>query len=249
MQVGEYYWGYGSGVVVAKVPDWGEFVIAEMTQPFDQGDVTYFFPLMQQAEERLSYRPRYATFDAAFDAWYVYAYFYRENDPDYGFAAVPFSEKGNYQAKQRQFAPNGWPLCKAGLTMPLKFTYTDRTTCLIQHERGKYICPLSAATPARQACPVHHPRWKKGGCTVMMPTSIGARLRHPRPRERALQTTLSGTHRGRTHQFASRRPRDRAASLAPWPGDCQPEYPDLFVDQLAFPATLVQQASRKSLSC
>ncbi len=52
-KVGEYYWGYGSGVVVAKVPNRGEFVIAELTQPFDQGDVTYFFPLMQQTEARL----------------------------------------------------------------------------------------------------------------------------------------------------------------------------------------------------
>jgi hypothetical protein len=185
-KIGEYYWGYGSGVMVAKVGDLGEFVIAEMTQPFDQGDVTYFFPLMQQTEARLGYRPRYATFDAAFDAWYVYAYFYRENDPAYGFAAVPFSEKGNYKAKQRQFAPNGWPLCAAGLTMPLKFTYTDRTTCLIEHERGKYVCPLSASAATRQSCPIHHPRWKKGGCTVMMPTSIGARLRHTLDRDSEL---------------------------------------------------------------
>jgi hypothetical protein len=180
MKVGEYYWGYGSGVVVAKVADFGEFVIAELTQPFDQGDVTYFFPLMQQTEERLGYRPRYATLDAAFDAWYVYAYFYRDNDPDYGFAAVPFSEKGNYKAKQRQFAPNGWPLCKAGLTMPLKFTYTDRTTCIIEHERGKYICPLNAT---HQRCPIRHPQWKKGGCTAMMPISIGARIRYTLDRD------------------------------------------------------------------
>ncbi len=183
MKVGEYYWGYGSGVVVAKVPGWGEFVIAEMTQPFDQGDVTYFFPLMQQTEKRLGYRPRYGTFDAAFDAWYVYAYFYRENDPDFGFAAVPFAEKGNYKAKQRQFAPNGWPLCKAGLAMPLQFPYTDRTTCILEHERGKYSCPLIAAAPTRQTCPIHHPRWKKGGCTAMMPTSIGARIRYTLDRD------------------------------------------------------------------
>ena len=179
-KAGEYYWCYGSGIVVAKVQELGEFVLAELTQPFDQGDVTYFFPLMQQTEARLGYRPRYATFDAAFDAWYVYAYFYRENDPDDGFAAVPFSEKGNYKAKQRQFAPNGWPLCQAGLTMPLKFTYTDRTTCLIEHERGKYVCPLNTT---HQRCPIRHPRWKKGGCTVMMPTSIGARLRHTLDRD------------------------------------------------------------------
>jgi Transposase DDE domain len=179
-KVGEYYWGYGSGIVVAKVAGFGEFVIAEMTQPFDQADVTYFLPLMQQTEARLGYRPRYATFDAAFDAWYVYAYFCRENDPDYGFAAVPFAEKGNYKAKQRQFAPNGWPLCKAGMAMPLQFTYTDRTTCILEHERGKYICPLRTS---RRSCPIRHPNWKKGGCTAMMPTSIGARVRYTLDRD------------------------------------------------------------------
>jgi len=186
VKAGEYYWGYGSGVVVAKVPTWGEFVIAELTQPFDHGDVTYFFPLMQQTDARLGDRPRYATFDAAFDAWYVYAHFYRENDPTFGFAAVPYSNKGNYKAKERQFAPTGEPLCAAGLAMPLKFTYTDRTTCIVEHERGKYVCPLKSATPARRSCPAHHANWKRQGCTAMMPISIGARLRHTLDRESEL---------------------------------------------------------------
>jgi len=171
VKVGEYYWGYASGVVVAKVLGYGEFVLAEMTQPFDCGDVTYFFPLMRQTEERLGRRPRFATCDAAFDAWYVYAHFYRENDPAAGFAAVPFSEKGNYKAKQRHFALNGLPLCAAGLAMPLKFTYTDRTTCIIEHQRGKYVCPLRPSPRSRHACPVHHPNWKRGGCTALMPTT------------------------------------------------------------------------------
>ncbi|MCB0202781.1 MAG: hypothetical protein KDI03_22135, partial [Anaerolineae bacterium] len=48
ISVGEYYWGYASGVVAAKVEGWGEFVLAELTQPFDQSDVSYFFPLMKQ---------------------------------------------------------------------------------------------------------------------------------------------------------------------------------------------------------
>jgi hypothetical protein len=191
VQVGEFYWGYGSGVVVAKIPDWGEFVIAEMTQPFDQGDVTYFFPLMQQAEARLGYRPRYATLDAAFDAWYVYAYFFRENEPDFGFAVVPFSEKGNYKAQQRQFAPTGEPLCAAGLTMPLKFTYADRTTCLVEHEAARYVCPLRFPHRTAQRCPVRHPNAQKQGCTVQMPTSIGARLRHTLDRESDLYKQLS----------------------------------------------------------
>lgn len=124
--VGEFYWGYGSGIVVTRVPGWGEFVLAELTQTFDQADVSYFFPLMTATEQRLGFRPRFATFDAAFDAWYVYAYFHRDDDPD-AFAAVPFVEKGGYKA--RQFSPEGLPICAAGLPMPLRFTYTDRTTC------------------------------------------------------------------------------------------------------------------------
>jgi hypothetical protein len=190
LSVGEYYWGYGSGVVVTKVPAWGEFVLAELTQPFDQGDATYFFPLMTQVEQRLGYRPRYGTFDAAFDAWYVYAYFYRDNQPDFGFAAVPFSEKGNYKAKERQFDLQGLPICKAGFAMPLKFAFTDRTSCLVEHQRGKYVCPLQFPGPAARRCPVHHANWKRGGCTAMMPTSIGARLRYTLDRDSELYQSL-----------------------------------------------------------
>jgi hypothetical protein len=182
LQVGEFYWGYGSGVIVVKVPGWGEFVLAEMTQPFDQGDVTYFFPLMGQAEQRLGFRPRFGTFDAAFDAWYVYAHFHREDDPQ-AFAAVPFSEKGGYKAKGRQFTPEGLPMCAARLPMPLKFTYIDRTTCIIEHERGKYVCPLRFPMPSTDTCPVNHKQWPKGGCTVTMPISIGARLRYTLDRD------------------------------------------------------------------
>jgi len=190
VQVGEYYWGYGSGIVVTKVPGWGEFVLAELTQPFDQGDATYFFPLLHQVEERLGGKPRFGTFDAAFDAWYVYAYFYRENDPTTGLAAVPFSEKGGYKADGRRFAPDGSPLCAAGLPMPLQFTFTDRTSCLVEHERGKYVCPLRFPQPSAKACPARRPQWKKGGCIAMMPTSIGARLRYTLDRESALYKNL-----------------------------------------------------------
>ncbi|MGQ0603985.1 MAG: hypothetical protein ACT4QE_20075 [Anaerolineales bacterium] len=195
VKVGEFYWGYGSGVVVTKVPDWGEFVLAELTQPFDQGDTTYFFPLMTQVEQRLGYKPRLGTFDAAFDAWYVYAYFHRENDPAGGFAAVPFSEKGGYTVTGRRFSPEGLPLCTAGLAMPLQFTYTDRTTCLVEHERGKYVCPLVFPERGRAGCPIRHPNWKKGGCTATMPISIGARLRYTLDRESA---TYQQAYRQRT---------------------------------------------------
>jgi hypothetical protein len=186
VSMGEYYWGYGSGIVVTKVPGFGEFVIAELTQPFDHGDLTYFFPLMQQAEQRLGFRPRFGTFDAAFDAFYVYAYFYRTPAMSDGFAAVPFSERGGLSVTDRHFSPDGLPLCKAGLPMPLAFTFTDRTTCLVEHERGKYVCPLHPPGQTVNTCPVHHKRWRHGGCTALMPTSVGARMRYELDRDCAL---------------------------------------------------------------
>jgi hypothetical protein len=183
LAVGEYYWGYGSGIVAAKVPGWGEFVIAELTQPFNRSDVSYFFPLMAQAERLLGFRPRTGAFDAAFDAFYVYEHFHRDDDPG-AFAAVPFVRKGGYNVTDRRFSPEGLPLCAAGLPMPLRFTYIDRTVTLIEHERGKYTCPLQTDNaPPDVVCPVNHQRWRKGGCTTTMPTSVGARLRYTLDRE------------------------------------------------------------------
>lgn len=180
--VGEFYWGYGSGVVVAKVPDQGELVIAEMTQTFDHADLSYFFPLMTKTEQILGFKPHIGTFDAAFDAWYVYDYFHRDDDPG-AFAAVPFSEKGGYKAKGRIFSAEGLPICKAELSMPLLFTFTDRTTCLVEHERGKYGCPLFYPQPTSQPCPINHKNAAKKGCTAMMPISPGARLRYSLDRD------------------------------------------------------------------
>lgn len=182
--VGEFYWGYGSGVTVVKVPKWGEFVLAEMTQTFNKSDVSYFFPLMHQAEQRLGFQPRFGTFDAAFDAFYVYEYFHRPDDPS-AFAAVPFSEKGG--CKSRNFNAEGLPICAAGLPMPLLFTYTDHTVTIIEHERGKYVCPFFSKNVKnkfiKQSCPIHHKHARQGGCTVSMPTSIGARLRYSLDRQ------------------------------------------------------------------
>jgi hypothetical protein len=175
--VGEFYWGYGSGVVATKLPDWGDVVLAELTQPFDQPDVSYFFPLMATAEKRLGFRPPYAAFDAAFDAFYVYDHFHSTG----GFAAVPFVERGGH--KKRQFTPDGLPLCQAELPMPLKFTFIDKHSTLIEHERGRYVCPLLYPQPNGTPCPVQHKNWDKGGCIVTMPTSIGARLRYQLDRE------------------------------------------------------------------
>lgn len=176
---GDYLWGYASGVVATKIPKWGEVVLAERTQPFDQSEVSYFFPLMAMVEQRLGRRPRFAALDAAFDAFYVYEYFHPKAPGTPGFAAVPlrFDET-------RGFAPDGLPLCEADLPMPLKSTYLDRTH-LVVHQRGRYACPLLYPTPTASTCPIAHDRWEKGGCVTTMATSIGARLRHQLDRQSA----------------------------------------------------------------
>jgi hypothetical protein len=177
ISIGEYYWGYASGVVATKVPAWGEFVLAELTQPFDRPDVAYFFPLLAAVERRLGFRPRYGALDAAFDAFYVYEYFYRENED--GFAAVPFVQRGGHT---KTFAANGLPLCAAGQPMPLKYTFINRSG-LVEHECGRYACPLRFPDETGQPCPVNHPQAAKGGCTTTIATSIGARLRYQLDRE------------------------------------------------------------------
>jgi hypothetical protein len=180
LKVGTWYWGYATGVVATKVPGWGEFVLAELTQSFDNSDVSYFFPLMDSTTKRLGVRPSYGAFDAAFDAWYVYEYFYAE-DRD-GFAAVPRVERG--PTSSRTFNAEGLPLCDAGLAMPLKATFWAKTS-LVPHEKGRYVCPFQYPEHANDTCPISHTKWASGGCVTTIPTSIGARLRHQLDRDSA----------------------------------------------------------------
>jgi hypothetical protein len=165
--------------VATKVPGWGEFVLAELTQPFNCSDVSYFFPLMTDVERRLGFRPRFGAFDAAFDAWYVYEHFHRDDEKG-GFAAVPFAQKGGHK---RSFSPDGLPLCKAGLPMPLKLTFMVRKGVLVPHQKGRYACPLFFPEPTGQACPIDDPHAAKGGCITSLATSVGARIRYQLDRD------------------------------------------------------------------
>ena len=177
VSVGEYYWGYASGVAATKVAGVGEFVLAEMTQTFDHSDVTYFLPLMAQVEQRLGYRPPFGTADAAYDSWYVYDYFH---SPDHdGFAAVPLRQMKH---GKRQFSPDGLPLCPAELPMLLKSTFTNRSS-RVQHQRGRYGCPLLFPEPTGDVCPIDHAKWSDEECKLVMPTAPGARIRYQLDRE------------------------------------------------------------------
>ncbi len=179
LQVGvDIFWGYASGIVVTRLPDDTEVVLAERTRPFNEFDPSHFRPLMAQVEARLGRKPRFGTWDAAFDAHYVYDYF----DQAGGFAAVPFNPGGSKRAK-RTFAPDGTPLCAASLPMHLQFTYQDRTSGLEPHERAKYTCPLLQPTVTGEPCPCADPHFAKGGCSTTIANTRGARIRHELDRE------------------------------------------------------------------
>ena len=177
LQVGsDILWGYASGVVATRLPDHTEVVLAERTRPFNESDVSYFHPLMAQVEQRLGRRPRYGTWDAAYDAHYVHDYFHQAG----GFAAVPFNP--GKKGADRTFAPDGRPLCAAALPMTIQFTYQHRTG-LIPHAREKYRCPLLFPTANGEACPIADAHWEKGGCTTTIAAGAGARIRHQLDRD------------------------------------------------------------------
>lgn len=176
--LGEFYWGYASGVAVTKTPLWGEFVLAEHTATFDQPDVSYFSPLIQQVERRLGRQPRFGAADAAFDAFYIYDYFHQAG----GFAAVPnrFGDAG----KLRRFTPDGVLLCPADLPMTLLGSFHNRTSRVV-HERQRWACPLLYPQSTGQTCPIGHARWEKGGCCNTIAACDGARIRHQLDRHSA----------------------------------------------------------------
>jgi len=184
LQVGvDILWGYASGVAVTKVGDWGEVVLAERTRPFNESDISYFTPLMEVTERRLGKRPTYGAWDTAYDAFYVYEYFHQAG----GFAAVP--RNVGRRGSDRRFSEEGLPLCAAGLAMPLKSTYLHRSD-LVEHERGKHVCPLLYPSASGESCPIADAHFAKGGCTTTIAMSIGARIRHQLDRQSEAYTLV-----------------------------------------------------------
>lgn len=167
---GEFYWGYKTGLVATKVPGWGEFVLAERTTTFNESDASFFKPLMARTEKVLGRPPTYGAFDAAFDAFYVYEYFHLLG----GMAAAPLKNTGHH----RVFTEENVPLCKADIEFSLKYTYNKKASVLYPHRRQRYACPLLFPEQTADCCPIGDKRWKKGGCTLDIPESIGSRIRH-----------------------------------------------------------------------
>src|SRR6266568_4837483 len=161
----ELIWGYGTGVAAATTPDYGDVVLAEDTQPFNAGDVTYFRPLYQQAVSALEQFPLHITADAAYDAWYVYDAVARRG----GIAAVPLNGHGHSQARYDRDAV---PICAKGLRMIPTFQF--------HHSHGyralRFCCPLLVPQATGETC--DHPQFLKAvGCRKDPNWEPGGRMR------------------------------------------------------------------------
>ena len=165
----EYVWGYGTSVVVTKHRRWGEFVIAEHTEPFDVRDVEFFSTLMPAVDLRLGFRPKHFTADAAYDAWYVYDYFAKVG----GTAYVPINLRGRPLPR---LGKNGLHICGDNREMIGYSIFFDRTHGYWAQQE---ICPvLFGGLPETETCRINHAQFKKGkGCVKFKNLALGARIR------------------------------------------------------------------------
>jgi len=167
----EYIWGYGSGVAAATVADYGDVVLAEYTQPFNENDVTYYRPLYHQTVMALNQFPWYITADAAFDAWYIYDDAARHG----GIAAIPLNQHGH---PKYQRDPDGTPLCPLGLRMhpTIQFNHTNG------YRAQRFCCPL--LFPKKTGATCEHKQFAKGiGCVKDVNWEKGGQMRVTLDRE------------------------------------------------------------------
>jgi hypothetical protein len=161
----ELLWGYGSGVAAATAPHYGDVVLAEYTQLFNENDVTYFRPLSHRAALACKGFPTHLTADAAFDACYVYEAAAQHG----GIAAAPLNQHG-HPTFQRD--ADGTPRCPKGLRMTPVFSFS--------HTRGyqalRFQCPLLLPAPTGESC--DHAQFAKGvGCKKDINSERGGLMR------------------------------------------------------------------------
>jgi hypothetical protein len=157
--------GYGTGVAACTDPVYGDVVLAEYTQPFNEGDVTYFRSLYRQVVLALGSYPTNVTADAAFDAWYVYQCAALHD----GIGAVPLNQHAHPLYER---ATDGTPICPKGLPM--------QATFLFNHTNGyralRFRCPLLFPQASGAWC--DHAQFAKGkGCVKDVNWEVGGQMR------------------------------------------------------------------------
>jgi hypothetical protein len=174
----EYIWGYGSGVAAATVADYGDVVLAEHTQPFNENDITYYRPLYHQTVLALNQFPQHITADAAFDAWYVYDDAARHG----GIAAVPLNGHGHPKSHRD---PDGTPLCPKELRMhpTIQFNHT------YGYRAQRVCCPLLFPEKTNATCD-HEQFAKEKGCVKDVNWEKGGLMRVTLDREHPIYKAL-----------------------------------------------------------
>jgi hypothetical protein len=161
----EYVWGYGAGVAAATDPCYGDVVLAEYTQPFNEVDSTYYHPLHARTAQALGRTPPNIAAAAAFAAWHIYQTCAVQG----GMAAIPLNTRGHPLPQQH---PDGRPLCPRGLPMPPSYTFLHPEGYRAQIHR----CPLRFPARTTQTC--DHEQFRKGrGCVKYLNTELGGQLR------------------------------------------------------------------------
>lgn len=161
----EYVWGYGTGVVAATDPRYGDVVIADYTQPFNETDPTYYRTLYQRAVTTLGFPPPNIAADAAFDAWYVY----QDAAEGGGIAAVPLNTRGH---PVPQLGPHGIHLCprEREMTPLYEFDHTEG------YRAQELRCPLLVPQVVGEPC--DHEQFLKGvGCVKYINITEGGKMR------------------------------------------------------------------------
>ena len=190
----ESLFGYGSGIATCTDPVYGDVILAEYTQPFNEGDITYFFPLYVQTVATLGFFPRHIAADAAFDAWYCYQGTVARG----GMAAIALNRHGHPESRRDV---DGVPLCDEGLRMVPSFQFSHTYGYTTQ----RFRCPLLFPDATGQTC--EHPQFKKGrGCVKDLNWELGGlarvTLKRDRPLFQAVYRQRTSTERGNSHSKA-----------------------------------------------
>ncbi|HEY1349349.1 MAG TPA: hypothetical protein VGF67_06985 [Ktedonobacteraceae bacterium] len=190
----ESLFGYGSGIATCTDPVSGDVILAEYTQPFNEGDITYVVPLYISMVATPGCFPTHLTADAAFDAWYVSQQVAHRG----GIAAVPKNQHGHPESVRDA---DGVPSCAKGLRMhpTYQFSHTNG------YRSQRFRCPLLFPHPTGQTCD-HAQFAKEKGSVKDLNWELGGQMRVTLDREgplsKAIYRQRTSTERGNSHAKA-----------------------------------------------
>jgi len=177
-----FYWGYRTHVIVTKegIP------LIELTLPNNQTDAKVAKKLIKKLKRIYGVKKNSIFIgDAGYDAKDLYDFIVEQLQCQ---AFIPINPRNSQGDKQ--FSPNGSPLCEAGLTMKSHGIITEP-----KRTRIKYRCPLKLnhqlAEQYPTGCPINHSRYteaKQYGCTKYVDITDDARARVPRDSSTYKQT-------------------------------------------------------------